>query len=300
MFSRVTSSTMTQSSLRNLQGSLSELARLQQKATSQKAFQVPSEDPSAAATTLGLHAEQQRNAQYARNIDDGLAWVSTVDGALASSTSLMNRVRTLTVTGANDGALDATAKEAIAVELEGIRDELLAQANTRLLGRSVFAGTSNEGAAFMTDAATPGSYTFTGVPGAEVTRRVADNATVRVDADGAAVFGEGPDSAFALIDGIVADLRSGVNIGQRLNAIDDRIGTMLGAQGAVGARQSQIERAKETTLDASVLLESRRTAVEDVDAAEVLVQLKAQELVYQSALAVTSRVLQPTLMDFLR
>lgn len=300
MFSRVTSSTMTQSSLRNLQDNLSELARLQQQATSQKAFAVPSEDPSAAATTLGLHAEQRRNEQYSRNINDGLAWVTTVDAAISSSTSLLNRVRNLTVQGANDGALDQTAKEALAVELEGIRDELLAQANTSLLGRSVFAGTSDAGSAFSVDTAAPGTYVFSGVPGAEVTRRVADNATVRVDADGAAVFGTGADSAFALVDSIVADLRSGVNVGHHLDGIDDRISAMLGAQGAVGARQSQIERAKETTLDASVLLESRRTSVEDVDAAEVIVQLKAQELVYQAALAVTGRVLQPTLMDFLR
>ncbi|WP_166980630.1 flagellar hook-associated protein FlgL [Paramicrobacterium fandaimingii] len=300
MFSRVTSSTMVQSSLRNLQGNLSELSRLQAQATSQKAFSVPSESPSAAATTLGLHAEQRRNEQYARNLDDGLAWVTTVDSAISASTSLMNRVRVLTVQGANDGALDATAKEAIAVELEGIRDELLAQANTSLLGRSVFAGTSNSGSAFVVDPADPERYAFTGVAGSEVTRRVSDNTTVRVDADGSAVFGEGDESAFALIDNIVGDLRSGVNISSRLDEIDDRITAMLGTQGAVGARQSQIERAKELTVDASVSLESRRASIEDVDSVEVIIDLKAQELVYQSALAVTSRVLQPTLMDFLR
>lgn len=300
MFSRVTSSTMVQSSLRNLQGNLSELSRLQAQATSQKAFSVPSESPSAAATTLGLHAEQRRNDQYARNLDDGLAWVTTVDSAISASTALMNRVRVLTVKGANDGALDATAKEAIAVELEGIRDELLAQANTSLLDRSVFAGTSNAGSAFVVDPAAPERYAFTGIAGSEVTRRVSDNTTVRVDADGSAVFGDGAESAFALIDNIVGDLRSGVNISSRIAEVDDRITAMLGTQGAVGARQSQIERAKELTVDASVSLESRRASIEDVDSVEVIIDLKAQELVYQSALAVTSRVLQPTLMDFLR
>jgi len=50
----------------------------------------------------------------------------------------------------------------------------------------------------------------------------------------------------------------------------------------------------------SVSLESRRAAVEDVDSVEVLIRLQAQELVYRSALAVNARVLQPSLMDFLR
>ncbi|PRA81933.1 flagellar hook-associated protein FlgL [Microbacterium sp. MYb66] len=293
MISRVTSSSMTQTAMRQLQSNLTELARLQEQATSQRAFAAPSDDPAAAATALALHAEQRRNDQYARNIDDGLAWVTAADGAITASTSLLGRIRDLTAQGANDGALDATAKEALAVELEGIRKELLAQANTRLLGRSVFAGTSDT-AAFAAD------YSYSGVPGAEVTRRVSDGASVRVDTDGAAVFGTGDDSVFALVDKIVADLRSGTNVGPRLAEIDSRRTAMLGVQGSVGTRQSQIERAKEAAVQNSVSLESRRTAVEDVDSIEVLVRLQAQELVYRSALAVNARVLQPSLMDFLR
>lgn len=293
MISRVTQTTMTQTAMRQLQSNLSELARLQEQATSQKAFAAPSDDPAAAAAALALHAEQRRSEQYARNIDDGLAWVTAADTAITSSTSLLSRVRDLTAQGANDGALDATAKEALAVELEGIRDELLAQANTRLLGRSVFAGTSDT-AAFASD------YSYSGVAGSEVTRRVSDAAAVRVDTDGAAVFGTGDDSVFALVDRIVADLRSGTNVGPRLGEIDDRRTAMLGVQGAVGTRQAQIERAKEAAVQNSVSLESRRAAVEDVDSVEVLIRLQAQELVYRSALAVNARVLQPTLMDFLR
>ncbi|MDP3953090.1 flagellar hook-associated protein FlgL [Microbacterium sp.] len=289
----MTAPAMTQTAMRHLQANLTELARLQQQATSQRAFSAPSDDPAAAAAALDLHAEQRRNEQYARNVDDGMAWVTTADTAIAASTALLGRARDLTVRGANDGAMDATAKEAIAVELEGIRDELLAMANTRLLGRSVFAGTSNT-AAFAAD------YSFSGTPGAGVTRRISDSASVRVDTDGAEVFGSGGDSVFALIDTIVADLRSGTNVGPRLDEIDDRLTAMLSAQGAVGTRQSQIERAKEAAVQNSVSLEARRAAVEDVDSVEVLVRLQAQELVYRSSLAVNARVLQPSLMDFLR
>ncbi len=294
MISRVTASGMTQSAMRHLQANLSELARLQDQATSQRAFAAPSDDPAAAATALGLHAEQRRVEQYARNVDDGLSWVTTIDAAISASTALLRRARDLTVQGSNDGALDATAKEAVAVELEGIRAELLAKANTTLLGRTVFAGTSDAGAAFAPD------YSFNGAPGTEVVRRLSDSATVRVDADGAEVFGEGADSVFALLDGIVADLRSGVNTGDRLADIDARLTTMLGAQGAVGARQSRIERAREAQVADSVSLEARRAGVEDVDSVEVLVRLQAQELVYRSALAVTGRVIQPSLLEYLR
>jgi flagellar hook-associated protein 3 FlgL len=279
--------------MRHLQANLSELGRLQEQATSQRAFAAPSDDPAAAASALALHAEQRRTDQYARNIDDGLAWVTSADNAISASTALLGRVRDLTVQGANDGALDATAKEAIAVELEGIRDELLAQANTKLLGRSVFAGTSDS-AAFDAD------YEHSGAPNGEVVRRLSDGTSVRVDTDGAAVFGTGTGSVFALVDTIIGELRSGTNVGPRLADIDERRTAMLSAQGAVGARQTQIERAKEAAVQNSVTLEARRAAVEDVDSVEVLVRLQAQELVYRTALAVNARVLQPSLMDFLR
>lgn len=292
MISRVTSQTMVATSLRNLQSGLDQLARLQNQATSQRAFAAPSEDPSAALTAMNVHAAQQRNAQYSRNIDDGLAWLTTVDSAISASTGLLGRARDLTMQGANSGALDATAREAIAVELEGIRAELLSQANTTILGRSVFAGTSSA-PAFAPD------YSFSGVPGASVQRRITEGEVVRVDASGAEVFGEGQASVFALLDRIVADLRGGTNVGARLGEIDERLNMMLGVQGAAGARQNQVLRAKEATLDAKVELEARRAAVEDIDTVEVLVQLQSQQLVYQSALSVTARVLQPTLLDFL-
>ncbi|MGR6743092.1 MULTISPECIES: flagellar hook-associated protein FlgL [Microbacterium] len=293
MISRVTSQTLAQSALRNLQSGLSDLARLQNQATSQRAFAAPSDDPAAAAAALDLHAAQRRNDQYARNIGDGLTWVTTVDNAISASTSLLGRARDLTLRGANSGALDANAREAIALELETIADELLAQANTTLLGRSVFAGTA-EGSAFGPD------FAFAGVPGSEVRRRVADGETVRVDASGAEVFGSGEDSVFALIGSIVADLRGGADVRGRIDQIDDRMNAMLGVQGTVGARQNQIMRAKDAAADATVSLEAQRAAIEDIDTVEVLVALKSQELVYQSALAVTARVMQPTLMDFLR
>ena len=187
MISRVTSQTLAQSALRNLQSGLNDLSRLQNQATSQRAFAAPSDDPAAASAALDLHAAQHRNAQYARNIGDGLTWVTTVDNAISASTSLLGRARDLTLRGANSGALDANAREAIALELETIADELFAQANTTLLGRSVFAGTT-EGSAFADD------FTFAGVPGSEVRRRVADGETALVFVGGeqSHAFTKGP------------------------------------------------------------------------------------------------------------
>ncbi|MFJ4225254.1 flagellin [Microbacterium sp. NPDC089695] len=291
----MTSSTMTQQSLRTMQATLVDRERLQHQATSQRAFRTPSEDPAAAATTLGVHGDQSRTAQYARNLSDGLAWVTTVDTALGASTDLLNRARDLTAQGANSGALSPTARESIAQELETISAELLARANTTVLGRSVFAGTSDAAVAFET-----GTFAFNGAAGDGVQRRISDNETVRVDFDGAQAFGAGADSAFALLNDIAAELRSGANVGARLGDIDDRLKEVISARGATGARQVQIERGMSQNLSVSTDLEARRVEVENVDSLEVLVRLQSAELVFQSALQVTARSLQTNLMEFLR
>lgn len=295
MIGRITSTTMTQQSLRTLQTNLADRERLQNQAASQRAFRSPSEDPAAAATTIGVHGEQSRVAQFARNLSDGMAWVTTVDTALNASTDLLNRARDLVAQGANSGALSPTARESIAQELETISKELLSQANTTLLGRNVFAGTSDANAAFD-----PTTFTFNGTTGDGVQRRISDNETVRVDSDGAQVFGQGANSAFALLNDIAAELRGGTNIGGRLDDIDARLTDVVSARGATGARQVQLERATAQNLSTSIDLEARRTEVENVDTLEVLVNLESAELVFQSALQVTARSLQTNLMEFLR
>ncbi|WP_110588072.1 flagellar hook-associated protein FlgL [Microbacterium suaedae] len=295
MIGRITSSTMSQDTLRTLQKNLAERAELHDKATSQRAFRAPSDDPTAAATTLDLHSQQARASQHARNIGDAMAWTTTADSALSSSIDLLNRARDLVVQGANSGALSDTAREAIAAELDSIGEELLGQANTTIAGRHVFAGTSDAGTAFDS-----GTFAYNGQGTGGVNRRIDENQTVRVDVDGAAAFGTGADSVFALLDDIGTELRGGADVGSRLEDIDDRLHALVTAQGTAGSRQAQIERASTNNLSVSTDLEVRRAAVENVDSLEVLIELQSAELAYQSALQVTAKGLNTNLLEFLR
>ena len=297
MISRVTTQTQMRSAQTNLQANLARMAQLQEQATSLKAIARPSDDPARAADSLTVRAEQRAVTQYARNADNGIGWLTTADTALAEVTDLLNQVRDLTVQGANDGALSPVAKEAIAARLDGLTQNLLAQANASYLGRSVFAGNSDAGVAFRAD------FTFTGIATASVDRRLGADTTVKVDADGAAIFGStaaNPVSIFALIGTIADDLRTGTNVGAHLAAVDSRMKTVLTAQTDVGVRQAQIQKAGEALVQHKGNLEAQRAGIEDVDLGQAILDLKLQEVTYQAALSVTARVLQPTLMDFLR
>ncbi len=280
---------------RGMQTNAAKLAEAQLKANTLQKNSRLSDDPAAAADSMAVRAAQAQAAQHGRNIDNGNAWLTVANGALDTSVTLLQRVQFLTIQGAN-GSMSPEAKEAIAVELDSIRTDLLAQANTEFLGRTVFAGNSDSGSAFV-DGTPP---TFTGEPGSTVQRRISAGATIRVDADGAAIFGTGADSVFGLISKISADLRSGADISLSIDAVNGALDTVIGQRSEVGARHAELLRAKDANVNALVDLETQRSNVEDLDLGKAILDLKTQELAYQASLGVTAKVLSTTLMDFLR
>lgn len=297
MISRVTNTTQMRAAQANLQASAQRLAQLQEQSSSLKTMSRASDDPARAGNAMAVRAEQRATAQYTRNADNADGWLTTLDNALGSSTNILNKVRDLTVQGSNAGTMSTAAKEAIAVQIDGLREDLLKEANSTYLGRTVFAGNSLSGTAFDST----GVYTSGTTGAASVERRVGADSTVRVDANGGDVFGTGTASVFALLDSISLALRAdpAVSVSAYLADLDKNITTVIGARADVGARQARIETAAASLVSQKGTLEAQRVQLEDVDLATVILDLKLQEVAYQSALAVTARVIQPTLMDFL-
>jgi len=293
MLTRVTNQMTALQSQQHLQAGSVRLAQAQERATSLDKLSRPSDDPTATAEALRVKSLQSAHAQHTRNVADGDGWLSTTDSALIAADSLMAKVRELTLQGAN-GALSPNAKEAVAVELEGLKADLLGVANTSINGRSVFAGTSDAGVAFRAD------YSWTGTAGSSVTRRIGPETTVAVDSDGSAAFGTGASSVFALIDDIATSLRTGGDVASHLTTVDARVSGLRSVQSDMGARHAQLLRAEDTLMDTKVTLEAQRAGLEDLDLGQAVLDLQLQNNSYQAALQVTAKVLQVSLMDFLR
>lgn len=291
---RVTDQSMSLAAQRALGDRQSRLASAQQTATSGVRISRPSDDPVGTGEALRVRADLAAQSQYQRNIDDGTAWLSTIDSALGGATGVLRQVRDAVVQGGN-GSLTQDARDALATVVDGLRADLLASANTRYLGRNVFAGTSDAEASF-TDGSPP---TFNGAAGT-VTRRIGPDETVRVDVDGRTAFGSGSTSVFSTLTDIAADLRSGADPTKRLGALDAAMSDVVAARADVGTRSAVLQRASRSTSTASTTLTSRRSAIEDVDLGQAVLDLQLQQTAYQAALAVTAKVLQPSLTEFLR
>jgi flagellar hook-associated protein 3 FlgL len=291
---RVTDQSMSLAAQRALGERQSRLAAAQSTATSGTRISRPSDDPTGTGEALRVRAELAARAQHQRNIDDGSGWLSATDSALDGATGLLRQARDAAVQGSN-GSLTQAARDSLAAVVDGLRRDLVGAANTRYLGRNVFAGTSDAPSAF-TDGTPP---TYNGAAGA-VTRRVGPDETIAVDTDGRTAFGSGSMSAFSVLDAIAADLRAGVDPGPRLAALDGAMTTLVAARADVGNRMTQLQRAGQATTAATTTLTARRAAVEDVDLGQAVLDLQLQQTAYQAALAVTAKVLQPSLTEFLR
>ncbi|GAA2726479.1 flagellar hook-associated protein FlgL [Cellulomonas aerilata] len=304
MIGRVTQQTVQRSTLTNLQTNLSAMSDLQNRLSGNKRITKPSDDPAGTASALALRSSLRQIEQHDRNIADGIGWLTTIDTALTTSVSLVGKARDLTVQGSNTGSLTPEARVALAVEIEGLRDNLLAQANSTYLGRSVFAGTSDAESVYARDStAGPVAYTAGPAKPNPVERRVNADTTIRVDVEAREAFGSDDDagSVFATLDLIAASLRSGTgNPSDHLAALDGHRDDMLRELSGVGARHNQVLAAQSNALTIKTELTGQLGAVEDADLAASIVELQMQEVAYKAALGATSRVLQPTLMDFLR
>jgi flagellar hook-associated protein 3 FlgL len=290
---RVTQRSISASSSANLQHNLLRMQRLQEQLSSGRQLGRPSDSPTGTVSALRLRADLRRGEQLVRNANDGIGWLATADTTLTQGLEALGRVRELALRGRN-AAMGDEDRAAIATEVEGLRDHLLALANTTYLGRPIFSGTSAAPAAY--DA----TGTYQGDTGA-ISRTVLDGVSVQVNVTGPEVFGPAGADVFAVLTDLADHLRlDPAQLDGDVTAIDARMLDLKTGLAQVGARYHQVETMRDRTEGARLDAQNALAEVESVDLPKAITELKLQEVAYQAALAATARVIQPSLVDFLR
>ena len=294
---RVSSLSQYFSTTQGLGSALERVQREQQKVAGGKALTRWSDDPAAASTAERYRAEEADWSTYQRSSTDAQGWLSSADGALQSMSSLMARVKQLGIS-ASSGSLTAASREAIADEIDQLRNELQDLGNTSHLGRSLFGGFS--GAALITVA---GTVTYTG-DGGQVQRQISPNVTLSVNLDAKDVFGftagAGQD-VFSQLTALAAATRAGstAGIAAAQTTLEARHDDILTGLSQVGSITNRVEAAQTAGASATEDLAARRSEVEDVDLADAVMRLTSAQAGYTAALGAASRANLPSLADFL-
>lgn len=301
---RITNSSLSTNFLRNLSRNLSQMQKYQNQLSSGKTISKPSENPLLVSKIMDLRNSIGQNEQYNSNISDTLGWVQTQDGALGGVTGTLQKIRELVIYGAN-GSLAKTDRMAIKDEVEqniqGLKDIL----NTNFDGRYIFGGTKTTEAPFKMNGDVLEYHGNT----QNVTRQIAKGVETELITNGRAIVGTAgvtPDEdkeLGVLLNKIVIALNNDETDAlseDLLGKIDLAIDKILSTRSKIGAIDNRLEASKSRNEAEKINLNSLLSQKEDIDIAEKYMEYSVMSTVYQASLAAGAKVLQPSLLDYLR
>ncbi|MCC5949519.1 MAG: hypothetical protein JJT89_13800 [Nitriliruptoraceae bacterium] len=297
---RITSEVMVTRSLDRLQTRLKAYERTQSELGTGKRILKPSDDPAGSRRGMTLRATLQGHERNLANISDGLGWVNAADSQLQSAIDRLSRARELATRGATNSALNE--RQALAAEIDAIREEIQGIANAKHLDRQLFGGYSDQ-PAVQSDPVT-GAITYSTVAGDEVTRRVSEAELVRVNVTAAEWLGPENDNLLTQLGALANTLRDPASgpadvapFLDTLKAAHDRIAINLAD---IGAATNRVESAKNRAESQLLTVRTELSDVEDVDVARGMMELQIQQVGYEATLQALSQALPPSLVAFLR
>jgi flagellar hook-associated protein 3 FlgL len=313
---RVTQNMLHRIALSDVSAARARLARTQEQASSGLRVNRPSDDPASAAQVVALETDAAALGQFQRVITAVRGRVGAVENALGETNDLLIRLRELAIQGAN-GSQDAASRRLIANEVASIHAALIAQANSQFGGAHVFAGFASGtppfsvGGVFDPDTASAPVVAFVG-DGNEIEVEIDEGARAAVtvngeraflgDADGDHVVDAGREDVFA----VAAELWRSL-VANDANAVRATLGRIdaAGAQisaerSAIGAVDAKLDRAARNLAKRAVDNAARVSNLRDADLAKVVSDMVQQEAALQAGLNAMGRLVQTSLLDFLR
>jgi flagellar hook-associated protein 3 FlgL len=312
---RVTTKMLTSSLLNNINNNLSKLQEYENQLSSNVKVDKASDDPVAAAKILKAKSALKSQDQYSTNMEYASGLLETVDGALASVDDVLLRAREITVSGST-GTTTTDSMKALADEVDGMIGEMVQVANTDYNGSYVFAGGETSKPPFTTTPVDGTNVTgvnfITSDPDSldeTYSQKVEIAAGVTVDISaGRTTFHTGTDgkddinSVFKTLINLRDSLATGdqTAVSACLSDIDAQTDHVINERAVVGAKSNRIELAQSRAETYNASLTTLISNLGDADYAEASASYSVQQAVYSASLSVGAKIIQPSLLDFLK
>ncbi len=303
---RVTQRILVDRVLNNISAANLRLLKLQDQLATGQRVNTPSDDPLAARRAINARSEIAKNDQYLTNISTISPQLLETETAIRTSVDIVQRVRELTLQGAND-TNGQEQRDAIAIEINQLLENLLVQSNTITNGRYIFGGTRTLNEPFAATRDSNGDITAVSFEGnaEQINIEISEGTTVVSNVPGDSVFNSTSASTEDIFQ-VLIDVRDNLFAGDTA-ALQDRLGELETAEdqllvstARIGAITSRIERVDSNLQEINVQLADVLSDNIDADFAEVTLNLNAQSNAFQAALTAGARVIQPSLLQFLQ
>lgn len=311
MAMRITNNMIISRNLMNQQTNLFNMNKLYEDISSTRSLHRPSDDPIRVTRTLRFSSDIRLNDQYQDNISYAKSWLETTDGSLKEINSILHRARELAVQGANGTMTDEDTQK-IKQEIEELESHLITVANQTLTGRRIFSGFRTDKDLLINNpgVADHGEFNFTTteldeLKNQKIEVKIGDQQRLAINITGDKIFKIGAGNKPKIIEVINTlkdELEAGnsANISTSIGEIDDCLKDLLETRGEVGAKVKTIEVIEDRMTDDSMNLKKLLSQTRDTDMAAAYTQFMSYEAIYRASLAVAGRIIQPTLIDFIR
>ena len=303
---RISTNMIFNQQVRGITDSQSSWLKVGEQLSSGRRVTNPSDDPIAASRSVVLSQTQAQSSQYAVARTFASQGLSMEENALSSVTSSIQDAQTLIVYGST-GTLSDDDRGSIATQLEGIRAQLLNQANSKDgNGRYIFAGYKTDSTPFVDDATT--GVTYAGGTDA-ITQKVDSSRTMTVGHTGDDIFmsitgnstAEPDGSAsetnlFAMLDSAIAALKvpqadadeatqkTFQDAMDKTNrGLSNSLNNVLSVRSTIGTQLSELDTLDAQGDDRDVIYSTQMSDLVDVDYTQAISSYTMQQTALQAA-----------------
>ncbi len=292
---RVTNNILINNLKRNLALNIRNMEKTQNQLASGKRISKPSDDPVGIVESLRLSSRLRENQQFQENVQDAVGLLETSDTVLGSLDSALNRVYELTVYGAN-GSMSNGDRQALKEEVLQIIEEVKSIANTSHGDKYIFAGTNT----------TVQPYDDANIPpwsdnADQIRYEIGKGIVMPVNITAQEAFKD--KDLLGVLGGIVTHMENDDIVslgGTDVDLLKENIEQVLSCRAQTGARVNRLEMTLNRLEEQEINFKNLQSKVDGVDPAEVIIEMQNQENIYEASLSVGSKIIVPSLADFLR
>jgi flagellar hook-associated protein 3 FlgL len=292
----------TQSLFRGIQQNILrlsyELKKIEEKVSSGKNFNRPSDNPVAVVNSMGLRSTLARIEQYQKNMDTGKVWLGMNETVLEQVSNLAARAQEIALQ-LSSGSQTAEVRTAAVSEIDQLLDEAISLGNTQLNGKYIFGG--------YRTAIPPFVHSVSGGVESVVYQGDLNDFQVQIGPDDTITAGKNGETVFMdsnLFAGLM-DLKQAITNNDQ-TAIEQQSAILQGATdyfnaqvSDVGIRQSRLKIKEEIFSQFNLQLQNQVDDLENVDYNRAIMELKEKQTAYEVALEAAAKISQVSLLSYL-
>lgn len=298
---RITMNNIYGSIISNLDKLADDMRTLNETISSGRKYTTLSDDPVSLISALEIRSIIDETKQYERNVTYGMSWTDSAEIALRQTDEIQSRAREIAVQMAS-ATQSAATRASAAVEVGHLIEQTVALGNSQVAGEYIFSGQKTNISPFTYDSVA-GTVTYNGDEN-DIDIRVGRNNSATINKNGKDAFMDGNETSNLFT--YLIDLKEALE-GNDVSGIQDSLGNLSDAADYInekiadfGAKRNKLDMKKYIYAELRLSNTERLSDIEDTDLAEAILNLQTKEVAYQAALTAASKVMQLSLVDFMR